>query len=157
EQELAQQRAGVVRRQPGGALRRLDDRAERAQLLGVLGEQPELEVVAAADLAAVELAQPRQRADQRRLAGAVGADQRHVLAELEPELEADQQRARVVGRAQQAVLDLVDDAAGALGRLEREAEALAVARVARQPVDLVELLLARLRLLGARAGAEAVD
>ena len=44
---------------------------------------------------------------------------------------------------------------GALGRLEGEAEALAVARVAGDALHLVELLRARLRLAGAGAGAEA--
>ena len=62
-----------------------------------------------------------------------------------------------VADLQLAVLELEHDAARALRRLEREPERLAVLRVARQPLDLVELLRARLRLPGARAGAEAVD
>src|SRR5690606_41836040 len=57
EQEAAEQRARLVRRQPGGALRDLDDGGRRArrpgvdvELLGVLGEHPDLDVVAAAEL-----------------------------------------------------------------------------------------------------------
>ena len=109
--------------------------------------------MAAPQLAAVELAPAGQRGDQRRLAGAVGADQRDVLAALEPQLGVLQQRA--LADLEQPVLDLEDDAAGTLGRLEREAERLAVLRIGRQPVDLVELLRPRRRLAGARAGAEA--
>ena len=89
-------------------------------LLGVLGQQPELDVVAAPQLAAVELAAAGQRGDQRRLARAVGADERHVLGALEPQLGVLQQHA--VADLQQPVLDLEHDAAGALGRLEGEAE-----------------------------------
>ena len=130
EQELAQQRARLVRLQPGRALGRLEHgaRALGAQLLRVLGEQPDLDVVPAPQLARRQLARAGERVDQRRLAGAVGADQRHVLAALEPQLEVLEQRA--LADPQRAVLDLEDHAARALGRLEREAERLAVARVA---------------------------
>ena len=53
------------------------------------------------------------------------------------------------------VLELEDHPARALGGLEGEPERLAVARVALDAVDLVELLLARLGLPRPRAGAEA--
>ena len=58
EQELAEQRARLVRLEAGGALGRLQHRARAgaAELLGVLGEQPDLHVVAAPQLAGVELA-----------------------------------------------------------------------------------------------------
>ncbi len=121
----------------------------------MLGQQPDLEVVALAQLARVEVALPGERGDQRRLARAVGADERHVLAALEPELELVEQLP--LPDPQLPVLDLEDHAAGPLGRLEGEAQRLAVARVARDPVHLVELLLARLGLAGAGAGAEARD
>ena len=96
---------------------------------------------------------PGQRRDQRRLARAVGPDQRHVLAALEPQLGVAQQLA--LADPQLGVLDLEDHAAGALGRLEGEAERLAVARVARDALHLLQLLHPRLRLARARAGAEA--
>ena len=134
---------------------RLDHVGGRVELLGVLGEHAELDVVAAPQLARVELALAGERRDQRRLARAVGADQRHVLAALEPQLGVAQQLA--VADPQLGVLELEDDAARALGRLEREAEALAVARVARDALHLVQALRARLRLARAGAGAEARD
>ena len=57
---------------------------------------------------------------------------------------------------QLAVLDLEHHAAGALGRLEREAERLAVARVARRCRSILSSFFgARLRLARAGAGAEA--
>ena len=76
-----------------------------------------------------------------------------MLGALEPQLGVPQQGS--IPDLQQPVLDLEDDAARPLRRFEREAEALAVLRVGREPVDLVELLLARGRLLGAGAGPEA--
>ena len=152
-----EQRARLVGLEAGGALGRLQHRARarRPELLGVLGEQPELDVVAAPQLAGVELALPGQRLDQRRLAGPVGADQRHVLAALEPQLEVVEQRA--LADPQRPVLDLEHHASRPLGRLEGEAERLAVAGVARDPVDLLQLLHARLRLARPSAGPEAVD
>ena len=47
EQELAEQRARLVRRQPRGALGGLEHAGGRVELLGVLGEHAELDVVAA--------------------------------------------------------------------------------------------------------------
>ena len=68
EEELAEQRPRVVRRQPGRALAGLDHGARAEHVVGVLREQPELDVVPAPQLAAVELARAGQRRDQRRLA-----------------------------------------------------------------------------------------
>ena len=153
EQELAEQRARLRRGELRGALGGLEHGGGRVELLGVLGEQAELDVVAAPQLAGVELALAGERRDQRRLARPVGPDQRHVLAALQPQLGVAQQLA--LADPQRRVLHLEHDPAGALGRLEREAERLAVARVAGDALHLVELLRARLRLARAGAGAEA--
>ena len=117
---------------------------------------PELDVVAAAQLAAVELALARPaRVISVVLPEPLAPDERDVLAALEPQLGVLQQHP--IADLQQPVLDLEDHAARALGRLEGEAERLAVARVALDALDLVELLLARLGLARARARAEAGD
>jgi hypothetical protein len=155
EQEAPQQRPRLVRLELRRALAGLDHGAGRAQLLCVLGQQAELEVVPAAQLARVELALARERLDQRRLAGPVGADERDVLPALEPELGVAQELA--LADPQRAALDLEHDAAGPLGRLEGEAERLAVPGVAADPLDLLQLLDARLRLARAGARAEARD
>src|SRR4051794_24553986 len=86
EQETPQQGARLVGREPGGALAGLEHGGRRVELLGVLGEVADLGVVASAQLALLELAASGQRLDQRRLAGAVRADERDVLAALEPQL-----------------------------------------------------------------------
>ncbi len=78
-----------------------------------------------------------------------------MLAALEPQLSVAKQHA--VADADATVLELEDDAAAALRRLEREREAVTVALVAFDPLDLVEPLLPRLRLARAGAGAEAGD
>src|SRR5204863_5507439 len=85
---------------------------------------------------------------------AVRAHERHVLAPLEPQLEVLQQRPGT--DLERAVLDLEDHAPRPLRRLEGEPQRLAVARVALDPLDLGQLLHARLRLARARARAEAV-
>ena len=110
----------------------------------MLGEIAELDVVAAPQLAALERPVPGERVDQGRLAGAVGADERDVLAALEPELPVLEQRpARDL---QPSVVQLEHHAAAALGAAEAEAERALVARVALDAVDLVELLDPDLRL-----------
>ena len=58
---------------------RLDDPHPGRQLAGVLGELGELDRGAALHLAAVGRAVSGQQADQRRLAGAVGADEPDAL------------------------------------------------------------------------------
>jgi hypothetical protein len=121
EQEPPQQRARLVGLQAGRALRRLQHRARAAaELLRVLGEHAELDVVATPQLAAVELARPGQRVDQRRLPRPVRPDERHVLAALEPQLEVLEQCA--TADRQRTVLDLEHHAARALRRPEREAQ-----------------------------------
>src|SRR4051794_30457368 len=97
-----------------------------------------------------------QRLEQRRLAGPVRADERHVLAALEPQLRPVEQH--LAGHLQPPVLELEDHPPRALRRLERERQRAPVLRVALDALHLVELLDARLRL--ARLGclvAEALD
>src|SRR5205814_85640 len=86
EEEAAEQGSRLVGREAGGTLRDLEHRAPGSHLLGVLAEVADLRVVPPAQLAAVELAPPGERLDEGRLAGAVRAHERHVLAALEPEL-----------------------------------------------------------------------
>ena len=124
--------------------------------MGVLGEVAELDVVAAAQATGLERAVPGQRLDQRRLADPVRADQRDVLAALEPELAVLEQRA--TGHLEAGVVELEHHPPGALGGAEAEAERAGVGRVALDPLDLLQALHARLRL--ARLGglvAEALD
>src|SRR4051812_10669790 len=121
----------------------------------MLREVADLRVVAAAELAGVELPVAGECLDQRGLAAAVGAHQRDMLAALEPQLDVAQQRA--AGDADLALLHLQHHATAALRRLESEAQRLAVAGIARDPLGLRELLGARLGLSRARARAEAVD
>jgi hypothetical protein len=78
-----------------------------------------------------------------------------VLPALEPQLGVVQER--LAADRELPVLDLEHDPARALRRLEREAERLAVARVALEPVDLPQLLEPRLRLARPRARPEARD
>src|SRR3954454_19723537 len=158
EQDPPEQRARLVGRQAGALLARLEDgpRAARAELLGVLAEVAELHVVAAAQLAAVERPVADQRLEQRRLAGAVRTDERHVLAALEPQLGAVEQD--LARHLEAAVLELEDHAPRTLRRLEGERERAPVLRVARDALHLVELLHPRLRLARlARLVAEALD
>ena len=63
-----------------------------SELVGVLGEVGELDVVAAAQLAVGRVAAAVRVSMQRGLAGAVRADQRDVLASLEPQVGAVEQR-----------------------------------------------------------------
>ena len=156
EEEAPEQRARLVRRQPGVHRARLDDLVRPparppAELLGVLREMADLHVVACRELAARERPHARERVDERRLAGAVGSDERHVLAALEPQLGAVEQHLRRIRADLDAPADqLEDDAPRALRRLEVELQPLAVARVALDALDLVQALDARLRLLGLR-------
>ncbi len=84
EQEPPQERPRLVGRQSRGALRGLQWRAGAAgrELVGVLAQVAELDVVPCAQLARLELPATGERLDQRRLAGAVGAHQRYMLATL---------------------------------------------------------------------------
>src|SRR5215217_194837 len=86
EQEAPEQRPRLVRLEPRRALAGLDHGPAAADLLRVLGEQAEADVVPAPQLAAVERALARERPDERRLAAAVRADERDVLAALQPQL-----------------------------------------------------------------------
>ena len=118
EEEPSQQRAGLVRGQPGPALSGLEHRALATDLLGVLGQEAELDVVAASQLAVAQREPAGQRLDQRGLAGAVGADQGHVLAPLQPQLGAFEQLA--LARRDRRSLELQRDAPAARGLLELE-------------------------------------
>ena len=148
--KLPEQRPRVVGRQ-------LRSRAGRPRapcaplpsLVGVLREQPELDVVAAcAACRRRARAPPASAVISVVLPEPLAPTSDTCSAALEPQLGVLQQHP--VADLQQPVLDLEHDAAGALRRLEGEAERLAVARVASEPLDLVELLLARLAP-GARA------
>ena len=164
EEEATEQCARLVGRQPGALGGGLEHgtRAPALELLGVLTEVADLDVVARAQPAAVELSLADQRLDEGRLAGAVGPDERDVLAALEPQLGVGEQDARRIGADLQArVVELEDDAPRALGLLEGELEPAPVARVALDALDLVELLepvlgLARLGRLVAEALDEAL-
>ena len=121
----------------------------------MLGEVADLDVVAGAELARLELPPAGQRLDQRRLAGAVGADERDVLTALQPQLGVTEQPL-AAGR-QVGVLELEDDPPAALRRLEGELERGPVLGIGRDPLDLVELLDPRLGLSRPGAGPEARD
>ena len=69
-----------------------------------------------------------------------------MLATLEPQRRVVEQRTTRYLKA--AILEFEDDAGRALRRAELEAKLAAVARVLRDPFDLVQRLDARLRLLG---------
>ena len=153
EEEPSQQRAGLVRSQPGPTLSGLEHRALATDLLGVLGQEAELDVVAASQLAVAQREPAGQRLDQRGLAGAVGADQGHVLAPLEPQLGAFEQLA--LARGDRRSLELQRDAPAARGLLELEPRRTARAAVVLQTVDLRQLLHARLGLAGACSRTEA--
>src|SRR5204863_8320288 len=83
EQEAPEQRTRLVGRQLRLALAGLEHRARGAERLGVLGQVADLGVVAAAHVAGGERRVADERAQQRGLAAAVGADERDVLAALE--------------------------------------------------------------------------
>ncbi len=131
EADLVEQGGGAGRRvgdavQPGEELEVLDRRQLAVTERGV-GEQPDLgpqRVVGGARPGVVEVAdragrrphQRRQHADQGRLAGAVGAEQRAHLAGLQSELDADQRPMVAVPLAQAADLDLAQASARRGGR-----------------------------------------
>ena len=120
-------------------MRRLEDRAVARRGVGVLGEVAELDVVPEAELPGRGLAAAGEGVDQRRLAGAVGADENDVLAALHPQRRVGEQRpARDLDPG---VLHLQHEPAGALRLDEREPQVLRVAgvaadRVALDPLDL---------------------
>ena len=138
EQEPAQQGPRLSGSQTGRPLRRLQGGALLPDLLGVLGEEAQLDVVAAAQLAVRERPAAGERLDQRRLARAVGADDRDVLAALEPQLGVLDQRA--VAGADRRVLELERHASGAARAVELEPDRAAVGRIVLEPVHLGELL-----------------
>src|SRR5207253_4128403 len=78
EEKAAEQGPRLVLGQPRLPLRGVENAAAPPRRLGVLGEVAELDVVAVADAAGRRFAFPRQRLDQGRLAGAVGADEDDV-------------------------------------------------------------------------------
>ena len=98
----------------------------------------------------------RERLDQGRLAGAVGPDDGDVLTALEPQLAVVQQHALADADTAPSSNSNTTRPLRS-GGLNANAEPLAVALTAVDPVDLVQPLLARLRLARARAGAEARD
>jgi hypothetical protein len=122
----------------------------------VLREVAELHVVPGPQPPGVQLAAARERLDQRGLARAVRAHERDVLAALEPELAVlEQCPAR---HLEPPVLQLEHHPARPLGAAELEAERPPVGRIALDPLHLVELLDARLRLARLRRlVAEALD
>src|SRR6185503_14624177 len=98
EEEAPEKR---LRLRPAQARRgdgRVEDRPALVELDLVLGEVGDLDAVADADAAAVRRAPTEDRLEQRRLAGAVRPDERHVLAALERERRVAEQL--LVARAQ---------------------------------------------------------
>jgi hypothetical protein len=166
EQEAPKQRARLARAQARRALRGVEHALLRwptgAQLVRVLGEVTDLHVVARAELARRERPAARERLDQRRLAGAVRAHERDVLAALEPQLgvlEQDEVRAALARADFHApVLQLEDHAPAALGRGECELQSLDIRSVPLDPLDLLQPLDPRLRLARLRGlVAKALD
>src|SRR5262245_53219918 len=91
EEEAAEQIAGLLARQAGLTLSRVEDGPLARGALGVLGEVADLDVVTGSHRARGGLAGAGKRLDQSRLAGAVGADENDVLAALELEIGAVEQ------------------------------------------------------------------
>ena len=88
EQEAAEQVPRLRPRQPGLALRGVEHRPFAGRSVGVLGEVADLDVVAEPHRALGRLEPTRERLDQGRLAGAVGADEDDVLAAFDFDLGA---------------------------------------------------------------------
>src|SRR5262249_1738085 len=158
EEEAAEQRLRIRAPEPGRAHRRLEHRAALVKLGLVLREVPGLDVVAEPDTPGFRPAEAEQRLEQGRLAGAVRADERDVLAALDRERRFAQQRPP--GNGELDLLCLDDDAAGPLRLQEVEAEC--APRVARHldavAFDALDLLQLRLRLPRFRGlVAEALD
>ena len=159
EEEAAEQRLRVGAAQAGRGHRRVEHRAALVQLDLVLGEVRRLDAVAERTLPAAGLAAAEDRLEQRRLARAVRADQRDVLAALERERRVVQQLlvAGAQRRAPSASTTTRPDRAGFRNSKP------SVRRAAGPGLDLlrldaVDLLLLRLRLLGLRVlRAEALD
>ena len=127
------------------------------ELVGVLGQIADLDVVPGAELAAESSSRaPGERLDQRRLAGPVGADQRHVLAALQPQLGVVEQRlAADRDRRRRSSSNTTRPLRS--GGLNANCSAAPSAGSRADPIDLVELLGARLRLPRAGAGPEPGD
>src|SRR5262249_33490889 len=128
------------------------------QLGLVLREVRRLDAVAEAHLARGRVAAAEDRLEQRRLAGAVRSDERHVLAALERDRRVMQQL--LLARAQVGSLGIHHDPPRArrLEELEAERAPRPGARLDPLCLDAVDLLLLRLRLLRLRVlGAEALD
>ena len=92
EEEAAQQMARLRPAEPGLALHGIEDRPLPGRGVGVLGEIADLDVVAFANRTDGGLGATGEGLDQRRLAGAVGADEDDVLPPFEFELGVLQQR-----------------------------------------------------------------
>ena len=122
EEEPSEQ---VLRLRPletGLVLRQREHGPALVELDLVLREVRGLDAVAEPELSVLRLAAPEERLEQRRLAGAVRADERDVLAALDREVHAREQLL-VAGRELDA-FGLDDRPAASLRLQELEAEAL---------------------------------
>ena len=120
EEEAAEQVLRVGPRQPGHRLDALEHGAALVELDLLLREVGGIDAVPEPRRAAVAVAPPEHRLEQRRLPGPVRPDERDVLAALERERDAVQQLL-LAGR-QREPLDLDDRAAAARRVEELEAE-----------------------------------
>ena len=158
EQKGAKKLAHLGGAQPGGDERQLPhDRVGRVKRLDlVLREVGDLDVAAQLAMAALEWQDPSEDLEQGRLAGAIRADERHLLAALQLQVEAliDD----VVAVLLVNVAERDDGAAGAWRLRKAELDALGSGRRHDHAVDALQLLDAALHL--ARLGgliAEALD
>ena len=129
EEEPAEELLRLRAPQPGRGDRGVEHRAALVELRLVLGEVRGLDAVAELDPPRGGLAPAEHRLEQRRLARAVRADERHVLAALEREARRREQR--LVARAEREPVGLDHDPARALRvqELEPERPPLAGARL----------------------------
>ena len=168
EEKAAEQRLGLRSRQPGHRHRALEHRAALVQLHLVLREIRGLDAMPELDRAAVRFEVPEDRLEQRRLAGAVRADESDMLAPFEDERPTAQEL--LITRGDRQPLRVENDAARSRRLQELEAEGPPALREARelaggflalllQPPDLCDLRLGllRLRLLVAEPFDEALE
>ncbi len=121
----------------------------------MLGDVAHAHLVAGAQLARGERSAAGERLDQRRLARAVGAHQRDVLAALDPDVGFLEQHAP--RHLDPAAFELEHHPSRALRVGERERQRAPVARLALDALHLLQPLHARLRLAClACLGAEAL-
>jgi hypothetical protein len=158
EEEPPEQRLRVGAAQAGRGHRRLQHGPALVQLGLVLGEVGRLDAVPEPHLAGRRVAPAEQRLQHRRLARAVGTDQRHVLAALQRDRGAVQQLLLAGAHVEPLRVDHDPAAPRRLEELEAERAPRARAGLDLVRPDAVDLLLLRLGLLGLRVlGAEALD